>query len=288
MSKTNVLVYYDLNGGDDETVQTVKEKAAFLRGRVGGRSVNVRDANLFDEVEPRVAIAVLLGGTSSTALASVYQAYEAVGVPLSSYDEFVGGDGADLIEEDEEPESAGSYLGRLKAAATDRGLTFTDATTADELEAMIKSHDDAKHQKVIDDMAEFDELSKEAVELGVPFEISFTNEQLRADVEAAREKKREAEEALKALRTQAEELGVPTDDEMTSEQVEQLIAEKLAADKAAAEAREDEEAPAFDVETADFDALKAKADAMEIAYPSNIGEATLRKKIADHLAEETE
>ena len=36
---------------------------------------------------------------------------------------------------------------------------------------------------------------------------------------------------------------------------------------------------------ADFDALKEEADRLGIPYPSNIGEATLRKKVADHTEE---
>lgn len=284
MSKTNVLVYYDLTGNDDETVASIKEKAAFLRGRVGNRSVMLRDATHFDEVEPRIAIAVLLGGTATAALSSVYEAYSAVGVPLSSYDELVEGDGPELID-DEDGEDAGVCLGRLKAQATERGIAFGDNTTADELEMLIRHHDEDKRVAAESEAAEFGRLKLEAEELGIPFEDSFTNDQLRADIGAKRAELAEAADALKALRAQAEELGIPTDDEMTSEQVGQLIADKLAADRADAEAREDEEAPAFDVETADFDALKAKADALEIAYPSNIGEATLRKKIADHLTE---
>ena len=280
MSKTSVLIYYDLNGGDDETVETVKEKAAFLRGRVGNRQVMLRDAIHFDGVEPRVAIAVLLGGTSSAALTSVYEAYEAVGVPLSSYGEFIGDDGPELTE-DEEPESGASYLGRLKAAATERGLNFGDGTTADDLEAMIKSHDDAKHQALIAEMAEFDELSKEATELGVPFELEATNEQLRVDIAAKRAENAEAAEFLKGRRAVAEELGIVTDDEMTVEQVEDLIADKQSEEGADS----GEEAVEFDVETADFDALKEEADRLGIPYPSNIGEATLRKKVADHTEE---
>lgn len=282
MSKTSVLVYYDLTGGSDETVETVKEKAAFLRGRVGNRAVMLRDAIRFDEVEPRVALAVLLGGTATAALSSVYEAYEAVGVPLSSYDELVGGEGPELTDEDD-GEDAGVCLGRLKAQATERGINFGDNTTADELEMLIRHHDQDKRAAAEAELARFEWLSSEATELGVPFDESFTNDQLEQGINAKRAELAEAADALKALRVQAEELGVPTDDEMTSEQVETLIADKIAADQAAADAREDEEAPAFDVETADFEALKAKADALEIAYPSNIGEATLRKKIADHL-----
>lgn len=249
MSKLNVLIYYDgvslqSTGADNEeaeTVASIKEKAAALRGRVGKRGVMLRDARVFDGVEPRVGVVGLLGGASTDALVSVHKAYEAVGVPVASYDELLAGDGPELTD-DEDPESPASYLGRLKAAATERGLTFTDATTADDFEAMIKSFDDAKFQKAIDDMAEFETLTKEATELGVAYNDQTTNDQLRADIDAARE---------------------------------------------LAKVSEGEE-ETFDVDAADFDALKAKADELEIAYPYNIGEATLRKKVADRLAENEE
>lgn len=281
MSKTNVLVYYDLTGGSDETVETVKEKAAFLRGRVGNRAVMLRDARRFDGVEPRVVLAVLLGSASSDALESVHEAYEAMGVPMSSYDELVRGEGPELTD-GEDAEDVGVYLGRLKAQATERGITFTDSTTADELEMLIRHHDDDKQAAAEAEVARFERLSLEATELGVSFDESFTNDQLEADIITAREVKAEADKALKKLRDRAEGMGIPTDDEMSTEQVQELIAAK--GDTEA----NDDAGDSFDVETADFDALKSKADELEIAYPSNIGEATLRKKIADHLAEGAE
>lgn len=281
MSKMNVLVYYDLTGGSDETIESVKEKAAFLRGRLGNRAVMLRDAIRFDEVEPRVALTVLLGGTATAALASVYQAYEAVGVPLSSYDELVRGEGPQLTDDDEDAETPAAYLGRLKAQATERGITFTDATTSDELEMLIRHYDEDKRAADEAELIRFERLSAEAVELGVAFDESFTNDQLEADIEAARAAKAEAEDALRQLRQQAEAMGIPTDDGMTHEQVEALISEK------SAETGDDGGDSSFDVETATFEELKTKAEELELAFPSNIGEATLRKKVADHLNKET-